>query len=96
MNIVVTPVDIKLSKDLHIFELVDYAESKRQRIAIFDGDFVKFAIVLDEVKLTVLLLYEEDSRSHGQLRWYDVSFLEVFCDETIELLLFIQRHGVDL
>src|SRR3981189_1396758 len=59
-HIVIPPVDVELGEVLRAFELVDEVVNEGKGIAIFSGDQVEHAIVLDKAKPSVLLFDEED------------------------------------
>lgn len=59
---------------------------------ILNSEVVEFSIVLDEVKLVVLLLDEEDNR---RLALNDVSFSDNIFEESFKFYILDREHGTD-
>src|SRR3981189_1781581 len=95
-HIVIPPADIELGEVLCAFESVDEVVNEREGIAIFPSDEIQCAIVLDKVKLSVLLLDEEDGSAYWRFRMPNVSCRQCFFQESVQFPLFFGRHWIDL
>ena len=88
VDIVISPLNIKLGKDFGVFEFVNEVGDQREGICISDGVFIEVAIVLAGSESTVLFLDKEERRCLGGLRWADFSRVKVFINEVVGSLLF--------
>ena len=60
LDIIVSPLNVKLGEDFHPLEFIDKVGNKGKRVCITDSVFINVAIVLAGSKATILLLDEED------------------------------------
>jgi hypothetical protein len=65
-------------------------------IPILPGDRIQSSVVLDEAKLSIFLLDEEDRSSEGGLGLPDASSGQCFFQESVHLCLLCQGHWIDL
>jgi hypothetical protein len=56
-----------------VLELMDKVIDERERIPFLPGDHIQSSVVLDEAKLSIFLLDEEDRSSEGGLGLPDAS-----------------------
>ena len=56
--------------------------------------FIEVSIVLARAKSSVLLLYEEEGRGLGELRFSDFARLEMFINELLAWVHFLRIHQV--
>jgi hypothetical protein len=59
-DIIVPPENIQLGEVACIFELMDKVVNEGEQVPILPGDSIQSSVVLDEVKLSIFLLDEED------------------------------------
>ena len=63
-DIVESPPDIELREESGPFQTINKVVNERNGVPVLYGHCVQCPVVLDEPELPVLLLYEEDRRSH--------------------------------
>ncbi len=94
-DIVVSPTDIELREVFGAVKFVDKFRDEGERVSVLDCHLVQFAIVLDWAQSAILFLSKEERRSKGRLRGTNMSGLQVFIEELVELFLFVSVQGVD-
>jgi hypothetical protein len=62
-DVIVSPADIQLSEGACALEPMDKVVDEGERVPILPGDRIQSSVVLDEAKLSILLLDEEDRSS---------------------------------
>ena len=87
-DIVVSPSNVKLSKDLGVLEFVDEVGDQGEGVCVSDGMFIEVAIVLAGSESAVLFFDKEAWRCLGGFRWADFSRAKVFINEVIGGLSF--------
>src|ERR1700743_896763 len=70
-DIVEPPSDIEFREESGPFQTINKIVNERDRIPVLYGHRVQCPIVLDEPKLPILLLYQEDWGSHRRFRRSD-------------------------
>ena len=65
LDIVISPLHIKLGKDLGVFELVDEVGDQGKRICVLDSMTVKVLVVLTGSEASILFLDKEEGRGLG-------------------------------
>jgi hypothetical protein len=60
VDIIVPPADIQLGEVAQVFESMDKVVDERERIPILHGDCIQSSVVLDEVKISIFLLDEQE------------------------------------
>ena len=61
-DIVISPMDVELGKNLHPLEFINEVRDEWERICITDCVFINIAVVLTGVEATVLLFNKEERR----------------------------------
>ena len=64
-NIVIPPVDIKLSEVISVFQLVNKVRDEREGVGVFGGMFIEVMIILTGMEFAILLLDEKERRCLG-------------------------------
>src|SRR5258708_21537961 len=59
-DVVVSPSDVELTKDICILQFVRYVRNEGEGILVFDGEVVELAVVLNRAQLAVFLFDEEE------------------------------------
>ena len=96
IDVVISPMNIKLGEMMSIFQLVDEVGDKRKGVGIVGGVFIEVPVVLAEVELAIFLLNKEEERCLGGVGRVDFSSSQVFFKEVFSGLLFIGGKQVDL
>src|ERR1700723_55100 len=68
LDVIVTPTDVEFCIPVGTLQAIDKGTSQRKRISVFDGDFVKSAIVLNWSKLAIFFIDKKEGqreRRHG-------------------------------
>ena len=60
VDIVISPADVKLSKQFSVFEFVDEVRDEGERVGVAGSVFVQVSVVLTGAKTAVLLFDEEE------------------------------------
>ena len=81
MNVVISPLYIKLCKVGKLAKIVDEIRDEEQWVCIFDSMLVEILIVLDWVEFTIFLFDEEKGGGLQGFRWLNLSHLQVFIYE---------------
>src|SRR3981189_1201941 len=95
-HIVIPPADVELGEVLRAFESVDEVVNERKGIAIFSGDQVERAIVLDKAKPSVLLFDEEDRGAYRRFRMPDATCGQGLLEKHVQFCLLFGGHWIDL
>jgi len=96
MHVVEAPADIKLSEVLGPIELQNKFGDQEKGVLVLDCYGIKRAIVLDQAEQTIFLLDKEDQSSHKEFRGPNLSSVQVFFEEGVELLLLHRGQRVPL
>ena len=80
-NVVISPSYVEFGKEGKLVEIVDEIGDKRQGVCILYCMFVEIAIVLDQLKFSILLFDEEKGGGLWGFRWSNLSCFQIFIDE---------------
>ena len=94
-DIVISPLYVKLGKDLGIFEFVDEIRDQGEGIRVSNSMAVKVLVVLARSEAAILFLDEEERGSLWGFGRTDFPRAKVFVDELIRSLSFFDREGVE-
>ena len=78
VDVVVSPMNVKLSEMSSIFQFVYEIRDQRQRIGVMSGVFVEISIILTETKFSILFDEEEGGCCYDLPLFFsfpDLSFL---------------------
>ena len=92
--IVISPLDIKLSEESGILELVNGVRDKGKGIGIANSMFVQVAIVLTGTESFIFLFNEEKRRCLRRVRGMDLSAVKVFLKEVFHGFSFVGGEGI--
>jgi len=90
-HIVETPLDVKFCEVLGSAELGDEFRDEGDRVFILDSYGIQYVIVLDQSERTIFLLNEEHRGCYRGLGRSDLSGMQVFLQEGVQLSLFQWR-----
>jgi len=94
--IIKAPADIEFCEVFSSAELRNKFGDERERISVLDGYGIQHVIVLDQPERTIFLLNEEHGSCDGEFGRLDLSGMEVFLQESVQLLLFQWEQEIDL
>src|SRR6266404_563617 len=94
MNVVVTPMNVKLGEVAGFMQLVNEVRDERERGCILDSDIIKTAIVLYRVEFAILLVYKEGA-GHGRLGRADIALSKVISNIIFQGSGFIRSEAID-
>ena len=95
-DIVVSPVDVKLSEKFGVPEFVNEVRDKGKGIGITDSVFVQVAIVLAGAKSSILFLNKEKRGCLRGVQGVDLPTFEIFPKKVFHGFLFIGGERVYL
>ncbi|KAG5350263.1 hypothetical protein C0989_011860 [Termitomyces sp. Mn162] len=96
VHIVVTPPDVQFSEVSCTPEVVDELRDEEEGVTVFHCHSIENPVVLDQSEQAILLLDKEDWRGHQGLGRVDMTGVQVFLQECVELLLLPGPEWVDL
>jgi hypothetical protein len=96
IRVVISPTDIKLGEVSCPLKPVNDVGYQGEGVAVPDGIFVEFPVVLYEAKFSILLFNEEHRQCNGRLRRLNVPFAQVFLQKSFQLLLLVNGHRIHL
>ena len=94
-DIVISPLHIKLGKDLGILKFVDEVRDQGKGVCILNGVAVEILVILTGSEASILFLDEEEGRCLGGLRWADFPGSKVFVNELVHSLSFFYGEGIE-
>jgi len=94
--VIETPSDIKFCKVPSSAELGDKLRDEGKRVSVLNSYGIQYAIVLDQLEQAIFLLNEEHRGCYGGFGRSDLSGMQVFLQEGIQLSLFQWEQGIDL
>ena len=65
MNVVITPMNVKLGEVVGVVQLINEVWDERERGCILDSDIIKTVIVLYRAEFAILLVDKEEGAGHG-------------------------------
>ena len=71
LDIIVSPLNVKLGEDFHPLEFIDKVRNEGERVCVMDSVFVNIVIVLTGSKATIFLLDEEERGHLWEVRGAD-------------------------
>jgi len=86
--VVETPSDIKFCEVLGSAELGDELKDEGKGVSVLNGYSVQHTIVLDQPEQAIFLLNEEHRGCYGGFGRLDLSGMQVFLQEDVQLSLF--------
>jgi hypothetical protein len=89
LNVVKSPMDIKLSENGRASEVIDDGFDGRKVLSVFDSLQVKPLVVLDGAILAIILFGKEEGSSVWGIGRMDTTGCEVFLYELLEDLLLV-------
>jgi hypothetical protein len=95
-DIVVAPADVEYGEDLGILEFFNNISNKRERVLVFDGEIIEFAVILNGVQLAVLFLNTEERGVEREFRGADKTASGHISEEGVEGSLFSEVERVYL
>lgn len=95
-DVVVAPVNVAFGEVFGSLEVADDIGNKRKGVTVLDSELVELEIVLYKAEFPVFLFNKKYQRSKGRFRRSHVAFSKVIRQESVEFLLFIWGHGINL
>ena len=96
MHIVVLPSNVQFGEVPRILHFVNEFLDEGKGVAILDGVFIEFSVILHRSQGSISFETEEEWRCHWRMGVTNPACLEVLLDEAIESLLLVRGEGVDL
>ena len=95
MDIVVSPMNVKLGEVVNIFQLVHEVRDERERIGITGGMFIEVVVILARAEFPVFLFDKEEGGGLWGVGGMDFPSREIFFEEVFGDFPFIGGEQVD-
>ena len=82
MDVVISPSNVKLSKQGGLFHVINEFRDEGERVGISDCMGVQVAVILTRMQGSTFLQYKEEERGLGRSRGYNPSCFKVLFDES--------------
>ncbi len=90
-DVIVSPPYVELGEEGSSLELLQDRFYQGEGVIVVDCLLVQFSVVLDGPEFSIFLFDEEKWRGVRGVRFSDVPFVEVFCQEFIQLNILVVR-----
>ena len=83
LDIVISPLHIKLGEDLGVFKFVDEVGDQGEGICISNSMAVEISVILARSEASILFFDKEERRGLGGFGWTNFPRVKIFIDELI-------------
>jgi hypothetical protein len=96
VDIVVSPLNIKLGEPMLANKSINELLDKWERVGILHSKLIELSVILYRLLLAILLLDKEKGRGIGQFQCTDVPFGKMFFEKFIKKFLLSWHKGIGL